>query len=58
MWLSVKSSVGSTPKWAHDGRNESSNEDDGDELPKVKQKVNAGILLIDAIFRDCFAQPF
>ena len=28
--------TGSTKKWAHDGGNESSGEDDADELPKAK----------------------
>jgi len=50
--------TGSTKKWAHDGGNESSGEDDADELPKAKWKVNANTLHIGAIFHDSFAWPF
>ena len=45
--------AGSTQKQAHDG-DQSSSEDDADELPKAKQKVNADTLQIGAVFPDGF----
>ena len=60
-WVHLPSqsvAAGSTKKRAYDGGNESSSEDDADELPKAKQKVNANTLQIGAIFCGGVAWPF
>ena len=49
--------AGSTQKRAHDG-DQSSGEDDANELPKAKQKVNDDTLQNGAIFPDSNAWAF
>ena len=49
--------AGSTQKRTHDG-DQSSGEDDADELPKAKRKVNDDTLHIGAVFPDGDARAF